>query len=83
MIVPIFALANTGIALDRDLLSRALTSPVTLGIVLGSCSASRSASSRAHGSATRLSRGRLKPPVGWAAVAGGGTVAGSASRSRC
>ena len=25
---------------------------------------------------TRLSRGRLRPPVGWAAVAGGGTVAG-------
>ena len=26
--------------------------------------------------ATRLSRGRLQPPVGWAAVAGGGTIAG-------
>ena len=25
---------------------------------------------------TRLSRGRLQPPVGWAAVAGGGTIAG-------
>ena len=25
---------------------------------------------------TRLSRGRLRPPVGWAAVAGGGTIAG-------
>ena len=25
---------------------------------------------------TRLARGRLRPPVGWAAVAGGGTIAG-------
>src|SRR6185369_8289362 len=25
---------------------------------------------------TKLSRGRLRPPVGWAAVLGGGTVAG-------
>jgi len=25
---------------------------------------------------TRLTRGRLRPPVGWAAVAGGGTIAG-------
>ena len=39
-------------------------------------SASRSASSAAPGCVTRLSRGRLRPPVGWAAVAGGGTIAG-------
>ena len=32
--------------------------------------------SAARGSLTRLSRGRLRPPVGWAAVAGGGTIAG-------
>ena len=25
---------------------------------------------------TRLSRGRLRPPVGWAAVVGGGAIAG-------
>ena len=31
VIVPLFALANAGIHLDGDLLSRALTSPVTLG----------------------------------------------------
>ena len=46
----------------------------------GSCSAtssaSRSASSAASWLVTRLSRGRLRPPVGWAAVAGGGTIAG-------
>jgi Na+/H+ antiporter NhaA len=33
VIVPLFALANAGIHLDRDLLSAAVTSPVTLGIL--------------------------------------------------
>ncbi len=33
VIVPLFALANVGIHLDGDLLSAALTSPVTLGII--------------------------------------------------
>jgi Na+/H+ antiporter NhaA len=33
VIVPLFALANAGIHLDGDLLSRAMKSPITLGIV--------------------------------------------------
>jgi Na+/H+ antiporter NhaA len=35
VIVPLFALANTGITIDGDLLRDAATSPITLGIVLG------------------------------------------------
>ena len=35
VIVPLFALANAGIHIDRDLLRDALTSPITLGIVFG------------------------------------------------
>ncbi len=35
MIVPVFALANAGIAVDGDLLSRAYASPITLGILFG------------------------------------------------
>jgi Na+/H+ antiporter NhaA len=35
LIVPLFALANAGVELDRELLSRAASSPVTLGIVVG------------------------------------------------
>ena len=35
VIVPLFALANTGIPLDGDLLERALTSEITLGVFLG------------------------------------------------
>ncbi len=33
VIVPLFALANAGIHIDGDLLSKAMTSPITLGIV--------------------------------------------------
>ena len=44
LIVPIFALANAGIALNSELLSDSLHSPVTLGIVFGWCSESSSAS---------------------------------------
>ena len=35
VIVPLFALANVGIAIDGDFLSRAYTSPITLGILVG------------------------------------------------
>lgn len=35
VIVPLFALANVGIALDGGFLSEALRSPLTLGIVVG------------------------------------------------
>ena len=35
VIVPLFALANAGIAIDAAFLERALTSPITLGILVG------------------------------------------------
>jgi Na+/H+ antiporter NhaA len=76
VIVPVFALANTGIALDRDLLSRAVASPVTLGIVLGLVLGKPVGILVTSVAGTRLSGGRLRPPVGWAAVGGVGTVAG-------
>ena len=75
--MPLFALANAGIAIDGDFLARAFTSPITLGILFGYVR--RQAGRRSLGASwlvTRLSRGRLRPPVGWAAVAGGGTIAG-------
>ena len=49
MIVPLFALANAGIAIDGAFLERALSSPITLGIVFGTSSASRSGSWACHG----------------------------------
>ncbi|HEV8649806.1 MAG TPA: Na+/H+ antiporter NhaA [Actinomycetes bacterium] len=35
LVVPVFALANAGVALDRDMLARAVGSPITLGVLAG------------------------------------------------
>ena len=75
-IVPLFALANAGIAVNGGLLSRAFTSPITLGILLGYVVGKPAGVLGGSWLVTRLSRGRLRPPVGWAAVAGAGTIAG-------
>ncbi|MFI0942619.1 Na+/H+ antiporter NhaA [Streptomyces sp. NPDC021020] len=75
-IVPLFALANAGIEINGSLLSSAFTSPITLGILLGYGLGKPVGILGASFAAERLSRGRMKPPVGWAAVAGGGTIAG-------
>src|SRR5207249_10744385 len=76
LIVPLFALANAGIALDGDFLAQAFSSPITLGILLGYVVGKPVGILGCSWLATHLSRGRLRPPVGWAAVAGGGTIAG-------
>jgi Na+/H+ antiporter NhaA len=76
VIVPVFALANAGIALDSALLSQAFQSPITLGILVGYVVGKPAGIFASAWLASRLSRGRLLPPVGWAAVAGGGTIAG-------
>jgi Na+/H+ antiporter NhaA len=76
VIVPLFALANVGIAIDGDFLSRAYSSPITLGIVVAYVLGKPVGLLGASLLVTRLSGGRLRPPVGWAATAGGGTIAG-------
>ncbi|WP_089205229.1 Na+/H+ antiporter NhaA [Streptosporangium subroseum] len=76
VIVPLFALSNIGIAIDGALLSRAFTSPITLGILFGYLLGKPVGIVAVSWLVTRLSRGRLRPPVGWAAVLGGGTIAG-------
>ena len=78
LIVPLFGLANAGFVVDGDLLARAATSPITLGIVLGYVVGKPAGVLLASWAVTRLSGGRLKPPVGWLAVAGSGTLAGVA-----
>jgi Na+/H+ antiporter NhaA len=75
-IVPLFALANAGIAIDGDMLRRAFTSPITLGIFVGYVVGKPVGVSVATLLVTRVSRGRLKLPVGWAGLLGAGTVAG-------
>ncbi|SNS49755.1 sodium/proton antiporter, NhaA family [Actinomadura meyerae] len=76
VIVPLFALANAGIAISGDFLGRAFTSPVTLGILVGYVAGKPIGLVGLSWLVTWLSRGRLRPPVGWAAVGGGGAVAG-------
>ena len=76
VIVPLFALANAGIAIDGGFLERGFISPITLGILFGYVVGKPVGVLGMSWLVTRLSRGRLRPPVGWAAVAGGGTIAG-------
>jgi Na+/H+ antiporter NhaA len=75
-IVPLFALANAGIAIDADFLARGFTSPITLGILAGYVVGKPVGILGGSWIVTRLSGGRIRPPVGWVALAGGGTIAG-------
>jgi Na+/H+ antiporter NhaA len=75
-IVPLFALANAGVHLSAGFLAHAYTSRVTLGILLGYVVGKPVGIAGSTWLAARLSRGRLRPPVGWASVAGAGTIAG-------
>jgi protein-disulfide isomerase len=76
LIVPLFALANAGIHVDGGFLVRACTAPVTLAVVLAYVIGKPVGVISASWLVTRASRGRIRPAVGWAAVAGGGTIAG-------
>ena len=75
-IVPLFALANAGIAIDGELLRRAAGSPVTIGVLLAFVAGKPLGTFGTSLAVTRLSRGRLRPPVGWAAVISAGTITG-------
>jgi Na+/H+ antiporter NhaA/glutaredoxin len=77
VIVPLFALANAGIKIDADFLSSAYSAPITLGILIGYVVGKPLGIGAVAWLATKTSRGRLRPPVGWAAVAGGGAIAGA------
>jgi Na+/H+ antiporter NhaA len=76
VIVPLFALANAGIPLEGGFLAKAFSSPITLGILLGYVVGKPVGILGGSWVVTRVSGGRIRPPVGWAAVAGGGTIAG-------
>jgi Na+/H+ antiporter NhaA len=76
VIVPLFALANAGIAINGGLFYRALGSPIFLGIVFGYVVGKPAGILGVSLLATKLSRGRLRAPVGWAAVGGAGAIAG-------
>jgi len=76
VIVPLFAFSNAGVVISGDFLNRAYTSPITLGILFGYVLGKPVGIAGASWLAATVSRGRLRPPVGWAAVAGAGTLGG-------
>jgi Na+/H+ antiporter NhaA len=76
VVVPLFALANVGIPIDADFLASAYSSPLVLGIVCGYVLGKPLGIVAAAWLTTRASGGRLRPPVGWAATVGGGTIGG-------
>jgi protein-disulfide isomerase len=76
LIVPLFALANAGVTIRGGFLSTAFTSPITLGILIGSVVGKPVGVLGGSWLVTRVGRGRLRPPAGWVALTGGGTIAG-------
>jgi hypothetical protein len=76
VIVPLFALANAGVEISGPFLARAFTSPVTLGILAGYVVGKPVGIAGTSFLVTKISKGRLRPPAGWASVIGAGTIAG-------
>ena len=76
LIVPLFALANAGITISGSFLARAFTAPITLGILLGYVVGKPIGTVGAAWLLAKVSRGRIRPPIGWAAVTGAGVIAG-------
>jgi Na+/H+ antiporter NhaA len=76
VIVPLFALANAGLAIDGGFLDRAVRSPITWGVVLGYVVGKPVAVVSASWAIARMTHGRVQPAVGWASVTGSGTIAG-------
>ncbi|MGH2930380.1 MAG: Na+/H+ antiporter NhaA, partial [Solirubrobacteraceae bacterium] len=75
-VVPLFALANAGFPINGSFLTHAYGSPITLGILIAYVAGKPLGITGAAAVLTRVSRGRIVPPVGWASVLGGGAVAG-------
>ena len=76
LIVPLFGLANAGIPIDVGFLAQAYTSPITLGIAIGYVVGKPAGVMTVSALVDKATRGRLRPPVGWMATLGGGTLAG-------
>ncbi len=76
VVVPLFALANTGIVISGSFLSRAFASPITLGILVGYVVGKPVGILAASRLARTVSRGKLRLPVGWGAALGGSAIAG-------
>ncbi|HEY3007741.1 MAG TPA: Na+/H+ antiporter NhaA, partial [Micromonosporaceae bacterium] len=76
VIVPLFGLANAGIVIDGPFLARAVASPVTWGVLLGYVVGKPVAIVGVSWLLPTVTKGKIRPTVGWAGVLGSGTIAG-------
>jgi Na+/H+ antiporter NhaA len=76
VVVPLFALANAGIHVTGSLLEHAITSPITLGIVVAYVLGKPIGIVGATWVASRPKLHGPKPPISWPLLVGGGAVAG-------
>jgi Na+/H+ antiporter NhaA len=76
VVVPLFALANAGTHVTGGLLADAVTSPITLGILVGYVVGKPVGILGASWLATRRRLHGVRPTLSWPTLAGGGAVAG-------
>jgi Na+/H+ antiporter NhaA len=76
VIVPLFAIANAGIHITGRLLEHAITSPITLGILLGYVVGKPVGIFGVSWLASKRFFGGLRPILSWPVLAGGAAVAG-------
>jgi len=76
VIVPLFALANAGVNLDREVLREAVSEPILVGIVVGLVVGKPLGILGATWIVSRPAVGGLPRTVGWPWLAGAATVAG-------
>jgi Na+/H+ antiporter NhaA len=76
IVVPLFALANTGIHLSGHLLDQAVSSPVTLGVFFGYVIGKPVGIVTASYIASRPALGGTRPTISWPILTVGGTIAG-------
>ncbi|MET8767227.1 Na+/H+ antiporter NhaA [Streptomyces sp. NPDC004658] len=77
-VLPLFAVANSGVPLSFKTVSAAFASPIAWGIVCGYLVGKVVGVVGSLSLVTALSGGRLRPHVGWGAATVGGAVSGSA-----
>jgi Na+/H+ antiporter NhaA len=76
VIVPLFALANAGVQISRELLVHAVSAPVTLGVTVGLVGGKLVGITGGTWVVTRRRLGGLPLTVSWTALVGAATVAG-------
>jgi Na+/H+ antiporter NhaA len=76
VVVPLFALANAGLDFRLTSITDAYTSAITWAVVIAYVVGKPIGILAGSWLVTRLSRGRLRPSVGWGTVTGSGVLAG-------